>query len=72
MTQRNFVPPNHEFGYTASFLKEEMTKHGYDYQLFKRWMAGQTVAWVNEEVVYYEHDVLRYINMGGPLAHVVD
>lgn len=67
-----FAEPNHSLGYTESFLKQEMKSRHYKFEKFLEWMRGQTVGVDNNESIYYTEDVLRYVNMGGPRAKVID
>ena len=45
----------------ATTAKKRIKKAGGSWQVFRKWMAGQTVGMVNGEIDYYEYDVSRFI-----------
>jgi hypothetical protein len=67
----NFPEPNHQYGYTESFLHEAFDKFGLSWMLFDRWMIGQTTAF-DGETIYYTHDVQKYLKRGGIFAEIDD
>jgi hypothetical protein len=70
---RTFAAPNHELGYTESYLFGYMTTSHYSTDLFQQWMSGQTVGVSDSgETVYYYNDVVKYLTNGGVLAEVDD
>jgi len=70
---RTFAVPNHEMGYTKSYLRGYMAANYYSVDLFQQWMSGQTVGVSDSgETVYYYNDVVKYLQHGGVLAEVND
>ena len=58
------VLPDHPKGYRESTLRKPWGL-GERFEDFKMWMRGQTVAIADDgEVVYYPHDVDRYLSGG--------
>lgn len=71
---RNIPEPNHEYGYTKTYLIGWMESTGvYSVKMFRKWMSGQTVGVSDSgETVYYYNDVVKYFTQGGTLADIED
>lgn len=49
---------------TEQQVKDELDKHNLSWDSFSRWMVGQTITEdKNGNVLYFPHDVERYIGM---------
>jgi hypothetical protein len=67
---RVIASPNHNLGYTKSYLLGWMEANSYLSHQFTKWIAGQTVGVSDDnETVYYYNDVVRYLTT--PLVRVL-
>ena len=48
---------------TKKEVKKLLKENKLTWKDFSKWMTGQTVGMINEEIDYYDHDVKRFIAM---------
>ena len=69
MNLNNLPPLDDDMGWFEETVVKLLENRHCLPDLFMAWMNGQTVGLTNDgKKVYYVHDVMRYINKGGPKA----